>query len=61
MAKSKIRLASLSYGLKMNNLLNTKNKLSILSNGGVFHDKKLQKGSTLRLLNNISSNNKETT
>ncbi len=58
MAKSKIRLASLSYGLKMNNLLNSKNKLSILSNGGVFQDKKLQKGSTLRLLNNISSNNK---
>ncbi len=59
MAKSKIKLAALSYALKMNNLLDAKKKLSILSNGGVLQEKKLQKGSTIRLLNNIFSNNKE--
>ena len=56
MAKSRIRLAALSYALKMDTLLNSKKKLAILSSGGVFKNKKLQKGSTLPLFNaNINS------
>jgi hypothetical protein len=58
-AKSKIRLAALSYALKMSNLMNTQKKLSILSSGGVFKNKKLQKGSTLSLINNSYANNKD--
>jgi hypothetical protein len=61
MAKSKIRLAALSYALKMNSLLNSKKKLAILSSGGVFKNKKLQKGSTLQLISNTYTNCKETT
>ena len=53
MAKSRIRLAALSYALKMDTLLNSKKKLAILSSGGVFKNKKLQKGSTLPLFTSV--------
>lgn len=59
LSKSKIRLAALSYSLKMSNLMNSQKKLSILSSGGVFKNKKLQKGSTLSLTNNSYTNNKD--
>jgi hypothetical protein len=58
-SKSKIRLAALSYALKMSNLMNSQKKLAILSSGGVFKNKKLQKGSTLSLTNNSYTNNKD--
>lgn len=58
MAKSKIRLAALSYALKMDTLLNSKKKLAILSSGGVFKNKKLQKGSTLPLIS-VGINSRE--
>lgn len=59
LSKSKIRLAALSYSLKMSNLINSQKKLSILSSGGVFKNKKLQKGSTLSLTNNSYTNSKD--
>lgn len=60
MSKSKIRLAAISYALKMESLLNSKKKLAILSSGGVFKNKKLQKGSTLPLFSANLSNHRET-
>lgn len=59
MAKSRIRLAALSYALKMDTLLNSKKKLAILSSGGVFKNKKLQKGSTLPIFSSVI-NSRET-
>jgi len=59
LSKSKIRLAALSYSLKMSNLMNSQKKLSILSSGGVFKNKKLQKGSTLSFTSNSYTNNKD--
>lgn len=43
----------------MEKLVNSKKKLAILSSGGVLRNKKLQKGSTLPLLNSANINNKE--
>lgn len=50
LCKPKIRLVTLSYALKAEQLLNSKKKLAILSGGGVLRNKKLQKGSTLTLV-----------
>jgi len=58
LSKSKIRIAALSYALKLEKLLNSKKKLAILSGGGVLRNKKLQKGSTLPLLTNSLVMNK---
>jgi hypothetical protein len=40
--------------------MNSQKKLAILSSGGVFKNKKLQKGSTLSLINNSYTSNKDT-
>ncbi len=61
LSKQKIRLAALSYSLKMQNLLNSVKKMSILSGGGVLRNKKLSKGSTLSLFANVPLVNKELT
>lgn len=61
LSKPKIRLVALAYALRMQSLLNSKKKMAILSGGGVLRSKKLQKGSTLSLLANLSSLNKEIT
>jgi hypothetical protein len=45
----------------MNGLINSKKKLAILSNGGVFKNKKLQKGSTLPLFSSNYGSGKELT
>jgi hypothetical protein len=58
-SKPKIRLITLSYVSKMNGLINSKKKLAILSNGGVFKNKKLQKGSTLPLFSSNYGSGKE--
>lgn len=58
MSKPKLRLIALSYALKIENLLNSKKKLSILSAGGVLRNKKLQKGSVLTLVNKKNVGNK---
>jgi hypothetical protein len=52
LSKSKVKLVTLSYALRMESLLNSYKKLAILSAGGVLRSKKLQKGSTISLLNN---------
>lgn len=54
LSKPKIRLAAFSYALKAEGILNSKKKLTILSDGGVLRNKKLQKGSTISLLANVS-------
>jgi len=58
-SKPKLRLITLSYTAKMNGLINSKKKLAILSNGGVFKNKKLQKGSTLPLFSSNYASSKE--
>lgn len=58
-SKPKLRLITLSYAAKMNGLINSKKKLAILSNGGVFKNKKLQKGSTLPLFSSNYASSKE--
>jgi hypothetical protein len=57
-SKPKLRVITLSYAAKMNGLINTKKKLAILSNGGVFKNKKLQKGSTLPLFSSNYASSK---
>ena len=59
LAKSRIRMAALNYAFKMENLLNSKKKMAILSGGGVLRSKKLQKGSTLSILANAPAINKD--
>lgn len=59
LSKSKIKLVALSFALKIEKLLGSRKKLAILSSGGVLRSKKLQKGSTLPLLANLPSGNKE--
>ena len=58
MSKPKLRLISISYALKVEKLLNSEKKMSILSAGGVLRNKKLQKGSVLPLVSKTNIGNK---
>ena len=52
LAKIRVRMAALSYAFKIEQILNSKKKMAILSSGGVLRNKKLQKGSTLSITAN---------
>lgn len=59
LAKSKVKLVTLWYALRMESLLNSYKKMAILSAGGVLRSKKLQKGSTISLLSDTPAIAKE--